>query len=81
MNNVEISAMLAYYVRSIEGAADLQCLDQYFCRAGDYISSTQEAEALPAAQIQALVALFDHLYQQSFIRPQAHCDGLDQIER
>lgn len=64
--------MLAYYIRGIEDAPDLQRLDQRFCRAGDYVAAAQEVGALPAAQIQALVAVFDHLYQQGLIRLRAH---------
>ena len=68
MHNTDVSAMLAYYIRSIEDAPDLQCLNQNFSLAGDYVSATQEAGALPSEQIQALTAVFDHLYQQGLVR-------------
>ncbi len=81
MHNTDVSAMLAYHIRSIEDAPDLQCLDQCFCRAGDYVFATQEVGALPAAKFRALIALFDHLYQLGLIRLQPHCDELDHVER
>lgn len=77
MHNTDVSAMFAYYIRNIEDASDRQYLDRYFCRAGEYLCATQEAGALPAEQVQALIAVFDHLYQQGLIRLQAR--GTDSI--
>lgn len=81
MCNLDASVTLAYYIRSIEDAPDIRCLDQHYCQARDYISAIQETDALPTAQIQSLNAVFAYLYRQGLIRLRAHRDRLDQIER
>lgn len=72
MHNPDDSAVFAYYIRSIENSPDLQCLDQTYCRAVDYIFAKRKTGALPTEQIQALTAVFDHLYQQRLNQLRMH---------
>lgn len=68
VHKTNVSSTLARYIKEMEDAADVQLLELHFCRAGAYIAAARDMEALPSEQINALLAVFDHLYRHGLIR-------------
>lgn len=68
IHKTNVSVTLARYIKDMEDAPDAQRLELHFCRAGAYISAARDMEALPSEQINALLAVFDHLYRRGLAR-------------
>jgi len=67
-HKTSVSATLARYIKDMEDAPDAQRLELHFCRAGAYIAAARDMEALPSEQINALLAVFDHLYRRGLMQ-------------
>lgn len=68
IHKTNISSTLARYIKDMEEAPDVQRLELHFCRGGAYIAAARDMEALPSVQINALLAVFDHLYRRGLVR-------------